>query len=248
MGLCVGTMKPGGAMTRRSRAARLPLVLLAFLPVACGVPDVAEPVGPGAASPASRVITIALWAGRDEVRTGVGLAAPAVIRRGPVTISGPLDLPDPVTGESLVAYERVAATPQGPRRQLFSETHDGAGLGRILDERTGHPVRQFSGDLIFPLGEWKKGERRSFTATEHTVLGPARRQITIAILEIDYSYRSVPHSMSYILTIGDAAGRMLSCERYVFSPGVGLAALETDGIGPDGNGCKDCPCLAAQSG
>jgi hypothetical protein len=244
----VGSVKRFGEMMRGDRSVRLSPVLLALLPVACGAPDVQEPANLSAASSSSRVITIALWAGHDEARAGVDSAAPSVIQHGPVTISGPIHLPHPVSGEIVQAYERIATTPQGPRRQLFSQTHGGAGLGRLLDERTDLAARHFTGDVIFPLGKWKKGERRSFVAVEHTVLGPARRRITIMIPEIDYAYRNVLHSMAYILTIEDAAGRMLSCERYVYSPGVGLVAFATDGIGPDGNGCNTCPCPAAQSG
>jgi hypothetical protein len=230
-------------MMRSSWAPRVSLVLLALVPAACGAP---VPVDPGAAAPSSRVITVALWAGADEQASGVDLAAPVAIERGPVTISGPVHMPDPVSGKVVLAYERVAMTPQGPRRQVLSQTHDGAGLGRVLDERVGLPARQFSGDLIFPLGKWVEGERRSFAATEHTPLGPTRRRITIMISNIDFSYRDVPHSMAYILAINDAAGRVLACERYVYSPGVGLAAFETAGNGLDGKGCSACPCPAAK--
>lgn len=233
-----------GVLARCRRVARFSAVLTAFLPAACGAPDPQAPATIGAASPSSRVITINLWAGHDLVEAGGRPAAPVTIQNGTVTISGPFNLPHPVTGERVLAYERVATTPQGPRRQLLSTTDDGAGLGRLLDERTGLPARRFEGDLIFPLGEWTKGEQRRFSAIEHTALGPARRQITITVPEIDFTFRNVPRSMAYILTIADAAGRILTCERYVYSPGIGLAAFESDRIGPDGDGCNACPCPA----
>jgi hypothetical protein len=215
-------------------------LLLAFLLAACGSPDLPEQAEPGASS---REITIGLWAGDDTVES----SAPATRENGPVTISGPFHLPHPVTGEVVVAFERIATTPRGPTRQLFTRTHDGAGFGRILDQRVGLPDRQFTGDLLFPLGEWTKGERRSFAATEYTPLGSARRLITIAITEMDYVYRGVPHSMAYFLSIEDAAGRVLACERHVYSPGIGLAEFRSAGIGPDGGGCSFCPCLASAS-
>ncbi|HUS55856.1 MAG TPA: hypothetical protein VMY41_17835 [Thermohalobaculum sp.] len=242
LGHAVGTKNPA------NRRALLPLIILAFLPIACSPIITQRTSNFDGATPSSRLISVALWVGLDKTGSGVGLAAPTIVRQGPVTISGPIHLPHPVTGEIALTYERVATTPQGPRRQLLSQTHEGAGLGRLLDERAGLPARKFSGDLVFPLGNWHQGERRSFVATEHTDLGPARRQITIVIAKIDFSYRDVPHSMAYVLTIADAAGRILTCERYVYSPGVGLAAFETAGIGPDGNGCDVCPCPAALAG
>ena len=239
----------GGAGISADRVARLPLAVFIFLQFACGAPAVPNSSGQGGTAPSSREITIALWAGLDEKQVPAGSpTAPIFIQRGPVSISGPISSPHPVSGEPILTYERTIATPQGPRRQLLSQTHDGAGLGRILFERPNLPTRRFTGDLIFPLGVWTEGERRSFLAMEYTDLGAARRLVSIVIPRIDFPYRNIPHSMAYILTIEDAAGRILACERYVYSPGIGLAAFETDGVGPGGSSCNACPCPLTQSG
>ena len=137
-------------------------------------------------------------------------------------IRGPFEWTSERTGASYWVYERLKERKTRTKRQLLTVTHDGRGLGRVLDERTGAPARWFEHDIIFPLGRWGRGEQRSFKAVEHTIAGPAERIITLKIRRLDFTFRDVDHSMKYDWIARDAAGRVLHSERYVFSPGKGL--------------------------
>ena len=75
---------------------------------------------------------------------------------------------------------------------------------------------------MFPLGRWKRGQRRKFKATEFTVVGPAEREIEIRIRRLDYTHKGNAHSLKYDWIMRDAAGRTLFRERYIYSPGKGL--------------------------
>ncbi len=201
---------------------RLSLAAMLLLPAACG--DDGRSDMPAAPAAAGRVITVDLW-------TGAGAGAPGV------SIRGPLELADPTAGIPVQVYERVSRG--GKRRQLLAATQDGAGLGRVFDQTAGQPEKHFTGDVVFPLGLWHPDESRQFEATEVTLLGPAARRITLRILELDYIYRGSPHSLRYRLTVEDAAGRVLSCEHAVYSPGKGRVAFRARS---QFDGCTACPC------
>ena len=181
--------------------------------------------GRAVARGARRDITLALWAGADEEsargplpRIETTLAGPG----GERVIRGPAPWKDARSGRVLHVYERIARRRKGgAKRQLFAPTHGGQALGRVLDERTGLPVRLFDDDAIFPLGPWREGEAREFAAVEHTVLGPAARTQTLEIRRIDLEFAGVPGSLEYDWSARDAAGRLLYAERYVYSPGLG---------------------------
>lgn len=203
------------------RCGTIPLVrrlcsgMLCVMLAACGAPD----EGSGQADPVGRVITIDLWAGDRAAR-------------------GPRRVQDPAGKEATVdAYERL--TDGGTRQQLFAVTHDGQALGRILDRPAGQPERRFVGDVVFPLGLWRQGESRRFSATEITLFGPAERRITLEILDISATHRDIPGSLRYRVTVEDAAGRLLSCEHAVYSPGLGQVAYEARSRF---DGCEACPC------
>ncbi|MFQ5565579.1 MAG: hypothetical protein ACE5EU_04375, partial [Paracoccaceae bacterium] len=121
-------------------------------------------------------------------------------------------------------------------------TQGRAGLGRVLDQRPGLPEQRFTGDVVFPLGVWAEGEVREFEATEFTLFGPAQRLITLEILQLDHVHEEVAHSLSYRLSIRDAAGRVLECEVSVYSPGRGLVAFEASSYWRGSGGCAACPC------
>ena len=157
-------------------------------------------------------------------------------------IRGPFIMPHPIDGRPIQAYERVALLEEGRKRQLLTVTQDGAGLGRVLEERTGMPMRRFTGDVVFPQGVWRQGEAREFKATELTLLGPALRWITLEVLDIDNVHDGVAHSLRYRLTIRDEALRVLDCEVSVYSPGRGLVAFEASSYWRGSSGCTSCPC------
>ncbi|MHA1529176.1 MAG: hypothetical protein ACTSVG_09150 [Alphaproteobacteria bacterium] len=219
----------------RRRAPWLGALLLALALPSCGGPDPRQAVPPETDVLVGRLVTPELWAGalpKVGVRSGDGR----------VTIRGPVEARHPVDGRPIQAYERIALLAQGRKRQLLAVTQDRAGLGRVLDQRPGLPERRFTGDVVFPLGIWAQGEVREFEATEFTLFGPAPRLITLEILQLDHVHAGVAHSLSYRLSIRDAAGRVLDCEVSTYSPGRGLAAFEASSYWSSGGGCTACPC------
>jgi hypothetical protein len=174
-----------------------------------------------------RTLTISLWAGGPDQPNPSDLPTVSTVsgKNKNRLIQGPLTWRNPRTNEDMLVYERLKESRRRTKRQLLTVTHNGQGLGRVLDQRTGEPDRSFENDLIFPLGVWKAGEERTFLSVEHTVAGPAKRLITLKIRRLDFTYRKAPHSMRYDWTARDAAGRKLFEERYVYSPGVGLVSF-----------------------
>jgi hypothetical protein len=217
-------------------------LLLVLAVASCGGPGERDTPAPEAAAVVGRLITPELWAG--AATAGEGGLPKVDVRSGDgrVTIRGTLEIRHPVDGRPIRSYERIALLAQGRKRQILTITQDRAGLGRVLDQRPGLPERRFTGDVVFPLGVWAEGEVREFEATEFTLFGPARRLITLEILQLDHVHAGVAHSLNYRLTIRDEAGRVLDCEVSVYSPGRGLAAFEASGYWRAGSGCNACPC------
>jgi hypothetical protein len=226
----------------RRRIPWLGALLLALALASCGGPDPREAVPPEAAVVIARLVTPELWAGAASTGQGALPKVDARFDDGRVTIRGPLEARHPVDGHPIQAYERIALLAQGRKRQLLTITQDGAGLGRVLDQRPGLPERRFTGDVVFPLGVWAEGEVREFEATEFTLFGPALRLISLEILQLDHVHAGVAHSLNYRLTIRDEAGRVLDCEVSVYSPGRGLVAFESSSYWRAGSGCTACPC------
>ena len=229
---------PGGDAVPTPPRRRVPWLragLLALALASCGG-------SPEVVSVAGRMVTPELWAGVASSGDG---AVPGIDVRsgdGQVTIRGPLKTRHPVDGRPIRSYERIARLAQGRKRQLLTVTQGRAGLGRVLDQRPGLPERRFTGDVVFPLGVWTEGEVREFEAIEFTLFGPARRLITLEILQLDHVHEEVAHSLSYRLSIRDEAGRVLDCEVSVYSPGRGLVAFESSSYWRGSSGCTTCPC------
>ncbi len=221
----------------RRRVPWLCALLLVLAVASCGGPP-----EPEAVAVAGRLVTPELWAG--AAGSGDGALPEVDVRSGDgqVTIRGPAEIRHPVDGHRIGSYERIALLDEGRKRQLLTVTQNRAGLGRVLDQRPGLPERRFTGDVVFPLGVWAEGEVRAFEATEFTLFGPAQRLITLEILQLDHVHEGVAHSLSYRLSIRDAAGRVLDCEVSVYSPGRGLVAFEASIYWRGGGGCTACPC------
>jgi len=209
------------------------LALTLALSAACTGPDRHRSAGSGLTD---RVITPALWAGGPSDATG---PMPAIDVR-PATggaVRGPIAMRHPVDGEKVRAYELR----DGALSQLLTVTQGGAALGRVVEQRDGRPELRFSEDVVFPLGHWRQGEVRRFEAVEHTLFGPAAREITVEIIDLSHVHEGVPGSLSYRLSVRDAAGRLLSCEFSVYSPGRGRVLFDQSSLW-DGGSCPDCPC------
>jgi hypothetical protein len=190
----------------------------ALLVAACAVPKKRR-------SKNSRRIRISLWAGIEKTKTTWPAIDVTSGRTENRRIRGPLRWPDQATGQTILTYERTKTKNLGVKRQLYTITHNGDALGRVMDERPGAITRRFENDAIFPLGKWKRGEERHFEAITHTAAGPAKRMMTIKIRRLDFEHEGVRHSLKYDWIATDSAGRILFKERYIYSPGKGLVSF-----------------------
>ncbi|MGB0505841.1 MAG: hypothetical protein ACPGGK_06555 [Pikeienuella sp.] len=204
-----------------SRRNALLLGSSALLVAAC-----APPPPPKKRRKNTRRIGINLWAGTERTKEKWPEIDVTAGRSGNRRIRGPLRWPDPISGQTVLTYERTKTKNAGVKRQLYTITHDGAALGRVMDERPGAITRRFENEAMFPLGKWKRGEERQFDSITHTAAGPAKRKITIKIRQLDYKYKGIKHSLKYDWTAQDSAGRILFKERYIYSPGKGLVSFK----------------------
>jgi hypothetical protein len=141
-------------------------------------------------------------------------------------IYGPLTWVHPETGKKYLVYERIIKRKSGIKRQLYTINADLSGLGRIFDSRPEKGVRLFEGEVIFPLGYWREGEKRSFQYVEYTKKGPVTREATIKIKRIDFVYNGISHSMEYEWMMRNGSGEILYHENFVYSPGKGLVGFK----------------------
>lgn len=132
----------------------------------------------------------------------------------------PLEWFHPKINQSFLVYKRIS--PKTPKieakTQLFTLTEDTKGIGRVFDTREGN-YYAFS-EVKFPLGQWTQGEEKIFRHLRWYQGDKKPREFTttIKILEIDYTYKNVPHSLKYELTIHDENHKMITHNIYVYSP------------------------------
>lgn len=141
--------------------------------------------------------------------------------------TGPVADTDVLTGQPLTAYKRSRSNKrEGTVMQRFAVRAEQDGIGRVYDSRFGG-IR-CSGEIKFPLGEWKEGETRK---NEYVCVGesgkPSRRINTITMEKIDFPCHGVAHCMQLTWThhIEGRAGPA-DDRRYIFAPGLGLVAHE----------------------
>jgi hypothetical protein len=136
--------------------------------------------------------------------------------------SGPVEDTDIATGKPITAFKRVRITPRSVSvHQRFAVRREGDGIGRVYDSRFGE-IR-CSGEIKFPLGQWREGEtRRNEYACAPKDKPPVRRHNIITIEKIDFPCRGVPHCLQFTWE-HHMEGRMepLDNRRYVFAPGLG---------------------------
>lgn len=189
-----------------------------------GAAHAAEPEPWAAAYDATtetRFIPIELWTGAewDGSRELVLRSANLVFgKRGEKRIVGPVAWTRPKTDETVQVYERIN---QG-KKQLFALSSRGDGLGRVYDSRY---RRDCIDEVKFPLGTWKKGERRVFKVSCNG--GNLRRTIQLTIEEIDYLYKDAPHSLRFkwVVDGGVSPGTDMT---YIYSPRRGLVYVNGD--------------------
>jgi len=231
-------------LTLAAAARRCAAVVVLAALAGCGASGTAD--RPKADRIVSRVITADLWSGTTAAHSGSVVAGdlPRVDLQtaGGLSIQGPVEVDGPPGSGRVRAYMRTTSASDKQRLQLIAVTQGGAGLGRVRDMATGLPDRHFAGDVVFPLGLWKQGEIRQFEATEFTVAGPARRLVTLEIMDLDFVYEGTAHSLAYRLTIRDAANRVIDCETSVYSPGAGLVRFDASSGWSVSSVCTACPC------
>ena len=103
----------------------------------------------------ARFIPVELWTGAEWDGSKDLKMSKAEMRFGNrlnKDIKGPMEWKHPVTGETLIVYERTNEQRDGVKSQLFAINEEKTGLGRVYDSRDDLGTRTFSGGLKFPLG------------------------------------------------------------------------------------------------
>jgi hypothetical protein len=170
----------------------------------------------------TRFIPVELWSGsRWQGEQSIQLT-PADFtfgRRSHKTIKGPFQWTHPKTGEAIWVYERLNRTTKGNKRQLFTVNPDGTGLAKVFDERPGEPTRYFSTNaVLFPLGRWGVGEKRTFTFDEYIEDKVFKRTAMIYMRRLSFTYKKVDHAMKYDWIQWDDQETMLYHERFIYGP------------------------------
>ena len=135
--------------------------------------------------------------------------------------TGPVADTDVLTGQPIVAYGRSRANKrEGTVMQRFAVRTEQDGIGRVYDSRFG--VIRCSGEIKFPVGEWKEGETRK---NEYACVGESGKQTRrfniLTMEKIDFSCHGVPHCMQFTWT-HHIEGRASPADdrRYIFAPGL----------------------------
>jgi len=170
-----------------------------------------------------QLIVPALWDGRREIA-----AYPTThVDPGGDRWSGPLSAPDAFVGKTVAVYARVRNDKrEGEVTQHFAVRPERDGIGRIYDSRFGG-IR-CAGEIKFPLGEWRQAEtRRNEFLCARPGEKPTGRVNVIVIENIDFECRGVAHCLQFTWThYREGKAEPLDDRRYIFAPGLGLAAAE----------------------
>lgn len=168
-----------------------------------------------------RFIPVELWTGADWDGSHQLRMHPAQLsfgKSGQKNITGPMAWTRPGTGETLQVYARVN---QG-KKQLFTLSSRGDGLGRVFDSRYG---RDCVDEVKFPLGLWRDGETRRFDVSCNQ--GTLQRKIALTIEKLDFAFDGVPHSLQFHWVV-DGGTQVGTDMHYIYSPGRGMVSVEGD--------------------
>jgi hypothetical protein len=206
-----------GRLTERVLGASLALIVL-LVGVSSGADS---PRWAAANTPEGgvRFIPVELWTGAEWDGSHVirmSKADRSFGKRGDKNITGPFEWIRPTTGEKLLVYERI----NRDKRQLFTITNDNTGLGRVYDSRYD---RDCVNEVKFPLGYWKQDEMRVYQVKCRGLKKP--RRLKLAIRELDFVYKGVPHSLRFHWLIDEGLGKGTDMI-YTYSPGRGLVEIE----------------------
>ena len=173
-----------------------------------------------------RYIPVELWAGVDWDGTR-DLRMPKVDgayshRTAKYHIKGPAEWKHPVTGKTLVVYERINPGSDGDKSQIFTINDDQTGLGRLFDGRPGRDTRTYSGGLKFPLGFWKEAQSKWFVYKVWDTRETQRTE-TITIKQIDFIYQGNPHCLEIYWTATDIK-TTFDRHTYIYCPGKSMVS------------------------
>ena len=174
----------------------------------------------------SRFIPVEMWTGAEWTGEKQLIMTPVNVTfgsRNHKTISGPALWTHPITDETLKVYERINKTKKGVKRQLFTINPNASGLAKVFDERPNMAKRFFSAQaVLFPLGYWLKGEKRTFVFDEFVDGKLLKRTATIHMRRLSFTYEEVKYAMKYDWIMQDDKGNIIFNERFVYGPGKGL--------------------------
>ena len=213
-------------MTKRVIAILAVSLLVAGCAASGKVWDRAENKKKGA-----RFIPIELWTGEKWDGNMALQMKPSNVRfgrRNHKTISGPIKWRHPKSGKEIMVYERINETTKGTKRQLYTINPDATGLAKVFDSRPDKKTRyQSHNAVLFPLGWWKKGERREYVYTEHADGKKYVRKATLRMRRLSFTYKGMEHAMKYDWIMVDAQGRVIYHERFIYAPGNGLVYFKS---------------------
>ena len=199
---------------------RIAIFMVATLCLSCAA-DMSKWAAANNPNTGVRFIPVELWTGAEWDGAHVIRMSKADLsfgERNEKGITGPFEWTRPQTGEKLLVYER---NNQG-KRQLFTVTNDGTGLGRVYNSRYG---RDCINEVKFPLGYWKQGETRVYNVKCNDA--KMLRPLKVTIKDLDFVYRGVPRSLRFHWLIDEGRGTGTDMI-YTYSPGRGLVHLEGD--------------------
>jgi hypothetical protein len=175
------------------------------------------------AATGERFIPVELWTGGPWDGTREIRMTKADLyfgKRAEKSLTGPLEWVRPGSGEKLQVYERN----NKGKKQLFTVSSRGDGLGRVFDNRYG---RDCIDEVKFPLGLWRQGEKRVFDVPCND--GKLQRKIEVTIEKIYFAYQGRPHSLQYHWVVDGGRGKGSSTNmHYTYSPGMGLVSADEE--------------------
>ena len=174
----------------------------------------------------ARFIPVELWTGEAWDGNMEIQLKPSNIRfgrRSHKTITGPMDWRHPKSGKMMAVYERINKTTKGTKRQLFAVNPNATGLAKVFDSRPNMKTRyQSHNAVLFPLGWWKKGERRQYVYTVYANGKKYVRKATLRMRRLSFTYKGIEHAMKYDWIMADMEGNVIYHERFIYAPGKGL--------------------------
>jgi hypothetical protein len=174
----------------------------------------------------ARFIPVELWTGTEWDGSKDLKMSKAEMRFGDrlnKDIKGPMEWKHPVTGETLMVYERTNEQRDGVKSQLFAMNEEKTGLGRVYDSRDDLGTRTFSGGLKFPLGYWKQGETKQLTEKRYEAARVDTRIESITITQLDFTYRGIPHCLEFEWVYKESRRpKVIDHQTYTYCPNQGM--------------------------